>query len=95
MKLTVFMAIYFCLTNFYAHFTYFINGTGKVKLQMYSVLTTSLFNIPLSIYFARNLDMGVSGVILATIVCLVPHVLISPIQYLKIIKNKANGIWSE
>ncbi len=95
MKLTVFMAIYFCLTNFYAPFTYFINGTGKVKLQMYSVLTTSLFNIPLSIYFARNLDMGVSGVILATIVCLVPHVLISPIQYLKIIKNKANGIWSE
>ena len=95
MELTILMAIYFCLTNFYAPFTYFINGTGKVKLQMYSVLATSIFNIPLSIYFAKNLDMGVSGVILATILCLVPHVLISPIQYLKIIKNKANGIWVE
>ena len=95
LSLTIYMAIYFSLTNFYAPFTYFINGTGKVKIQMYSILFTSILNIPLAIFLAKNLGMGVSGVIVSTILCLVPHVIISPIQYSKIIKNKAYGIWSK
>lgn len=93
LSLTIYMAIFFALTIFYAPFTYFINGTGKIKLQMYSVITTSIMNIPLSIFLAKNVGLGVSGVIIATILCLIPHVILCPLQYLKIINNKANGIW--
>lgn len=94
-SLTLLMAIFFVLTIFYSPFTYFINGTGKVKLQLISILSTAIVNIPLSVYFAKNLNLGVSGVILATIVCLLPHAILCPIQYFKIINHKANGIWNQ
>ena len=89
------MAIYYSLTIFYAPFTYFINGTGKIKLQMYSVILTAILNIPLSIFLVKNLDFGVIGVISATILCLIPHVILCPIQYNKIINYRAYGIWNK
>ncbi|MFZ4105142.1 lipopolysaccharide biosynthesis protein [Flavobacterium sp.] len=94
LTLTIYMAIFFALTILYAPFTYFINGTGKITLQMYSVITTSIINIPLAVFLAKNLGLGVSGVIISTILCLIPHVILCPLQYLKIINNKANGIWN-
>ncbi len=93
--LTLFMAIFFGLTNFYSPFTYFINGTGKVKLQLISLIATSVINIPLAIFLASNIGLGVSGVIIATIICLIPHTIICPIQYSKIINKKAYGIWNK
>lgn len=92
--LTLAMALYFILTIIYAPYTYFINGTGKIKLQMYSVLVTAILNIPLSIFLAKTMNLGVIGVILATIICILPHTILCPIQYFKIINNKAYGIWN-
>lgn len=93
--LTFFMGLYFALTIFYGPYTYFINGTGKVKLQMYSILITAVINIPLSVFLAKNLELGVVGVIIATIICLIPHVILCPMQYNKIINDEAEGIWNE
>ncbi|WP_369769602.1 lipopolysaccharide biosynthesis protein [Flavobacterium sp. WC2416] len=95
MSLTFFMGIYFALTIFYGPYTYFINGTGKVRLQMYSIVITAVLNIPLSIFLAKNVGLGVSGVILATILCLIPHVILCPLQYSKIINKRAHGIWNK
>lgn len=95
MSLTIYMAVFFVLTIFYAPYTYFINGTGKIKLQMYSIAATSLLNIPLSVFLASTMGFGVSGVIIATILCLIPHLILCPIQYLKIINNRAYGIWNK
>ncbi len=94
-SLNVVMAIFFSLTLFYSPYTYFMNGIGKIKLQMYSIGLTSILNIPLSIFFAKNLDLGVSGIIFATIVCIIPHSIISRVQYSKIINKKALGIWND
>lgn len=91
--LSMAMAIYYILTLLYTPFTYFINGTGKVKLQMYSILITAIINIPLSIFLAKTMDMGSVGVIIGTIICLIPHVFLCPIQYRKIINHNATGIW--
>ncbi len=93
--LSSFMSLFFALTVFYAPYTYFINGTGKVTIQLFSLLFMAIINIPLSIFLAKGLDLGISGVILATIICLIPHVILSPIQYLKIINNRANGVWNK
>jgi O-antigen/teichoic acid export membrane protein len=93
--LTITMAIYYSLNIFYTPFTYFINGTGKVKLQMYSIIITAIFNIPLSIFLARDLELGVTGVIVSTIICLLPHVILCPIQYSKLVNNTASGIWNK
>ncbi len=95
LSLTIYMGLFFILMIFYAPFTFFINGTGKVFLQMVSIVSTAIINVPLSVFFAINLNLGVSGVIIATIICLIPHAILCPIQYSKIINKKAYGIWNK
>jgi O-antigen/teichoic acid export membrane protein len=95
LKLTAFLAVYFSFIIFYSPFTYFVNGIGKVKLQMYSIGITACINIPLCILLAKNLEFGVIGVIISNILCLIPHVILCPIQYTKIINGRADGIWNE
>ena len=54
----------------------------------------AMINIPLSIYLAKNLDLGSKGVILATIICCILSIIFYPIPCSKIINNKAKGIWN-
>ncbi|TAJ12533.1 MATE family efflux transporter [Marinilabiliaceae bacterium JC017] len=94
-SLSLLMALYVLVRGWNNIFVYFINGVGKIKIQLYMSIVTSIINIPLSVYFARNLGMGISGVILATIVCLLVGSILHPLQYYRIIKGKATGIWNE
>lgn len=88
------MALYFIITIIYTPFTFFINGVGKIKIQMYSLLITAIINIPLSYFFAKNLNCGAIGVIIATILCIIPHTILTPIQYFKLINQRASGLWN-
>lgn len=90
--LSALMAMFTIISMWNAIFAYFVNGVGKIRLQVYSNVTGGLINIPLSIFFARF--FGVSGVILATIVCIFPASVLLPIQYRKIIGGRAGGIWN-
>lgn len=65
----------------------FINATGKIKLQMYLAVLGAIINIPLTIYFIKNLGLGSSGAILATNICLLPLTIIMPIQSYYIFKK--------
>ena len=94
-SLTVSMATLTIITVLYTPFTYFINGTGKIRLQKYTLLITSVFNIPLSFFLAKFIFFGTEGVVIATIVCLTPHLILCPIQYYKIINKQDTGLWSK
>lgn len=94
-RLSFYMALLSIVTVIYNPFTYFVNGVGKVKLQMFSISITAIINIPLSIYLSKTLNLGVEGVALATILCMLPHMILCPIQYYKIINNRANGLWNK
>lgn len=65
----------------------FTNATNKIKLQMCMYILGAIINIPLSIYLLKYLNLGSSGVILATNISLLPISIIIPIQVYKIIKN--------
>jgi Na+-driven multidrug efflux pump len=93
--LTICMAIYFTVTVLYAPFNYFINGIGKIKLHMYSFAIGAMINIPLSIVLVEYTTLGVEGVIIATIICILPNLIIFPMQYIKLINNTATGIWNK
>lgn len=95
LSLTIYMGIFFSLSIFYLPYNFFINGVGKVKLQMYFIVIAAIVNIPLSIFLAKNLGLGVGGVILGTTLCSLPHLLFCPIQYYKIINKRAYGIWNK
>ena len=92
-SLSMYWAIFIAVQSLNAIFVHFINGTGFIKLQMLVGGIAAVFNIPLSIIFAKSLGMGVNGVILATIVTQLITLILVYIQYNKIINNRASGIW--
>jgi O-antigen/teichoic acid export membrane protein len=74
-------------------FLFFINGTSKIRLQMYLTIAAGIINIPLSIFFIKYFDMGSAGVVLGSVICLIASAIFAPIQAIKIIQRKDFGIW--
>lgn len=86
-KLNILMGIYVIINTWISVFTYFLNGINKINIQLAAVVFGGIINIPLSIYFAQNLKMGVSGVILGTILSIMLFALLAPIQTYYIFKK--------
>ncbi len=76
-------------------FATFINGTSKLKLQTYSAIVTGIVNIPLCIFLSTKTNLGPAGVIFGTAICLVIGSIWAPVQYNKLINQKALGIWNK
>jgi len=93
LSLSAVIALYVIINAWNVIFSHFLNGVGKIKLQLYIALLGSLLNIPLAIFLGRNL--GIYGIILSTTLISVIAAVVSPIQYYKLINNKAHGIWSK
>lgn len=91
---TISMALFVALKTFNDIYVSFLNGVGKISLQLILSCISIIVNIPLSIYLADYLGLGLAGVILATCCSLVLSVIFFPIQYYKIINNSATGIWN-
>lgn len=92
-SLSVAMGIFMIVTNWNNIFAFFINGVGKIRLQFYFSIFAAVINIPLSIFLAKGMNMGITGVITATIICIGFASIWAPIQYKKIITGTAQGIW--
>jgi O-antigen/teichoic acid export membrane protein len=71
----------------------FLNGTGKVRLQLYTAIYSIIVTVPLALLFCKTLHLGPEGVILAMICTSLPVTLLYRIQYNKIMSGKAKGIW--
>ena len=89
------MALYVITSMLLQIFSMFLNGIGKIKIQIYVAIFIALINIPLSVFLAKYLGFGLAGIISATLICNLISLSFLPIQYLKIINNKAEGIWNE
>lgn len=85
--------IYIVITMWNSIFVYFLNGIGKIKLQLYSGILGALFNIPLAIFLGHK--FGLSGIVFSSSILSSLNVIWISIQYHKIINNKAIGIWAE
>lgn len=93
--ISIVVAASICLTTWVNMFNIVLNGTGKIKLQMYSWLFAAIINIPASLFFVKVLNLGVEGIVLGTITSLLPLVILSPIQVNKILSRSERGIWAE
>lgn len=85
--------LYVMINAFCMIFSMFLNGVGKLKLQLYSSLIGALLNIPLAIFLGKQI--GIAGVVLSTCILGIVSAVWSPIQYSKIMNNKAKGIWNK
>lgn len=88
-------ALYAIIVTWSNIFLSFINGIGKISLQLYLTVIVILVNIPLAIYLAKYLHFGISGVLLATCIDFLMFAIFIPLQYKTIINNTARGIWNK
>lgn len=94
-KLKISQLIYFLLFSLGGVFNMFINGVAKVSIQMYSHLIGAIIFIPITYLFIKYLNWGIESVVIGGIIANFYYPIIAPIQYYKIIKNKANGVWNK
>lgn len=79
-EIIVLFALYGIVISFSAIFVNIVNGLNQVKIQLILSIVGATMNIPLSIYFAKYLGMGIFGVKLATLVAAVLTACVIPIQ---------------
>lgn len=91
--LSVVIAAYVIMNTWNAIYSQFLNGVGKVKLQLIYAVGGALLNIPLAVLLGYRL--GIAGVILSTVVLTTINMVCGYIQYQKIVNNSATGIWAQ
>lgn len=91
--LSLTVAIYVSLNTYRTIFNYYMNGAGKVMLQLYLVVFSGIINIPLGIYLCKM--YGVAGVLMSTILLCVISAIFEIIQYKKLSNETATGIWNK
>jgi O-antigen/teichoic acid export membrane protein len=92
-SISIVLAAYFIIYVRNAIYIYFLNGIGKIKLQLYSGVIGMIINIPMAIFLGKRL--GVAGVILSCTILNGINMIWTVIQYNKIINNRATGIWNQ
>ncbi len=90
---SIFLAIYVIIFVWTDIFVPFLNGVGKIKLQLYLSIIGMVINIPLALFLGKLI--GIGGIILSTILLNLVHIIVQPIQTYKLINNTAKGIWNE
>ena len=87
--LLAFVIAAFIFQNIWCNiFAYFLNGIGKITAQLCLVLTGAILNIPLSILFVQYFEMGSKGIVLSSIICLMPFSIYGPIEILRLLNKK-------
>jgi O-antigen/teichoic acid export membrane protein len=92
-SLSAVIALYVIINTWNGIYSHFLNGVGKIKLQLYSGIWGILINIPLAIYLGRII--GIEGVVLSTCLLGMVNMVWSRMQYVKLINNTATGIWAK
>jgi O-antigen/teichoic acid export membrane protein len=90
---TLMLGIYVTFWNWNNIFSYFLNGTGKIRLQLFYYILIGIINIPMAVFLGKI--TGIPGVILSMIICLTFGAILMPMQYYKVISGKANSIWNK
>jgi len=93
LSMQIIMCVYTLISLIAAPQHIFLNGTGKVRLQLYTAIYTIVMTIPLALLFCRTLRLGPEGVILAMICTSLPVTILYRVQYNKIMSGKATGVW--
>jgi O-antigen/teichoic acid export membrane protein len=91
LSLSLLMAVYVICYICLVLNCYFLNGIGKLRIQLILYLFVTVTNIPLGIVMGKR--WGIEGVITANIIAFVFMNIMLWIQTNKILQHKASGVW--
>jgi O-antigen/teichoic acid export membrane protein len=92
-SISIACAVYVSIFNWNSLTSYFLNGIGKIKLQLFGAYLSMFIYVPLALFLGHR--MGIIGVIYGLCIALLPGSVLQFIQYLKIINKNAHGIWNK
>lgn len=91
--ITLMVAIYTFIIIASSRYSYFLNGIGALRLQMYMTITV-IFFIPLA-WLASHLTHDINYFLAVMCLCIAPSWIVNKIQFNKILNGKATGIWKK
>jgi len=94
-NLSFVLLIYFVTYSFSGIFNMFINGVGKIKLQLILSGVSAILFIVVAIVLIEVFHLGIVSLVIASIIANIEGFIIAPIQYNKLINNRAHGIWNK
>lgn len=91
-EMILLVAIYIIQIIWMNTFAYFLNGISKINVQLFCLLIGAVVNVPLSVFFIYNTSLGATGVVLGSVIALIPVTVLLPIQTYKLIKSNQKRI---
>ena len=93
-KMNITIAIYVFILIYSMRYSYFLNGLGKLRLQLICTVTAALLFIPSAYIVVEYTD---DIICLIAVMCFInlPGLIINRIQFGKLMNRKAKGIWNQ
>ncbi|MEX2566529.1 MAG: oligosaccharide flippase family protein [Cyclobacteriaceae bacterium] len=92
-SLSVAMSTYVIASIWQTMHVFFLNGIGKIKLQLILVSISALLNIPMAIFLGKH--FGLVGITLTSTLIFATMGIVFSIQTYKILNKSATGIWAK
>ncbi len=92
LSVTLCMALYITVLLYCMAYCFFLNGMGKLRLQLICTVGGAAVYIPLAIFLIRQSE-DVTGILLAMSLVNLPSLVCNRLQFEKIVRGKAKGIW--
>jgi O-antigen/teichoic acid export membrane protein len=73
------------------NFSLFLNGTSNIAGQFKMLLLGAILNVPCAIILGKYMELGVNGVVIATILSMSPFAVMGPVEVFAIIKRMKNS----
>lgn len=95
LSLSIVLALFMLNCAWNGIFTSFVNGIGKVYIQLLTSIIPLVLWWPLGSLFVKTLNWGVTGFALCMLFFNISSTIFIAIQVNKILKQKATGIWNK
>ena len=91
-RMSIVMAAYIFTLIYSMRYSYFINGIGKLRLQLIFTTAAAIVFIPLA-YMSTQWTHDIIWFMIVMCLVNIPGLIVNRIQFYKLINGKANGIW--
>ena len=91
-RMSIVMATYIFILIYSMRYSYFINGIGKLRLQLIFTTAAAIVFIPLA-YLTTQLTHSIIWFMIVMCLVNLPGLIVNRIQFYKLINGIANGIW--
>lgn len=92
-RMSMVMAAYIFILIYSMRYSYFINGIGKLRLQLIFTATAAIVFIPLA-YLTTSWTHDIIWFMVVMCLVNIPGLIVNRIQFYKLINGKAKGIWN-